>query len=206
MDRTSCLIGKLYQAIKRPETNGIKQRVLPLMTPHPRRPNWTLLCIAAVTLSAQGCTNVKLPKTAFSKHNRQYQGVDSSYDGGQTYASEQVYQAVRQAKAENGVVLQVIGDDSPARVLPLPPGTRSVYVSELLSQTGVQEKLDNIEATLFRSSTDSIGGIPMEVKMSDDGEFVRPESDYSLQAGDRLMVSKAANPAMQALFNAVLGF
>jgi hypothetical protein len=175
------------------------------MTPHLRRPSWTLLCVAAVTLSAQGCTTIDFPTTAFSKHSREYQGVDSSYDGGQTYASEQVYQAVRQAKAENGVVLQVIGDDVPARVLPLPPGTHSVYVSELLSQTGTQEKLGNVEATLFRSSTDSIGGIPMDVKMSKDGQSVRPESDYSLQAGDRLMVAKGANPAVQALFNAMLG-
>ncbi len=103
------------------------------------------------------------------------------------------------------MVLQVIGDDVPARVLPLPPGTHSVYVSELLTQTGVLKKLDNVDATLFRSSTDSIGGIPMEVNMSKDGKSVRPESDYSLQAGDRLMVSKATNPAAQAMFNAMLG-
>ena len=205
MDRTSRLTGKLYQAKKRPETNGITPRVLPPMTPQLRPPNWTLLCIAAVTLSCQGCTNLKLPKTAFSVHSRAYQGVDSSYDGGQTYASEQVYQAVRQARAENGVVLQVIGDDVAARVLPLPPGTHSVYVSELLTQTGVLKKLVNVDATLFRSSTDSIGGIPMEVNMSKDGKSVRPESDYSLQAGDRLMVSKATNPAAQAMFNALLG-
>jgi hypothetical protein len=175
------------------------------MAPHLRRPNWTLLCIAAVALSAQGCTTLNLPKTAFTKHSREYQGVDSSYDGSQTFASEEVYQAVRQAKAENGVVLQVIGDGIPARVLPLPPGTHSVYVSELLTQTGVLEKLENVDATLFRSSTDSIGGIPMEVRMSKDGKSVRPESDYSLQAGDRLMVSKGANPAVQALFNVMFG-
>ena len=164
-----------------------------------------IFSLAAITLCSQGCTTLNLPKTPFHKHSRAYQGVDSSFDGGQTSVSEQVYYAVRQANAENSVVLQVIGDENPARVLPLPPDTQSVYVSELLTQTGVLQKLDSVNATLFRYSTDSIGGIPMEVKMSEDGDSVRPESDYALQPGDRLMVSKAPNPAMKVLINAVLG-
>jgi hypothetical protein len=156
-------------------------------------------------LTTSGCANLEIPKTPFSKISRPYQGVDSSFDGGQTAVSQQVYHAVRRAQNENAVVLQVEGDDEPIRVLPLPPGSHSVYVSELLTQTGVLQKLDHVDATLFRHSTDSIGGIPMEVRMNEDGDGVRPESDYSLQAGDRLMVSKAAHPAMQSLFNAMLG-
>jgi hypothetical protein len=159
-----------------------------------------------VCFGSQGCTTtLHLPKTAFTKNSREYQGVDSSFDGGQTSVSKQVYYAVRQAKAENGVVLQVIGDEIPARVLPLPADTKTVYVSELLTQTGVLQKLESVNATLFRYANDSIGGIPMEVKMADDGDSVRPESDYALQAGDRLMVSKAPHPAMKVLVNAVLG-
>jgi hypothetical protein len=175
------------------------------MTPHFRPTRQFLICLAAFTLAAQGCTSIDLPKSPFAKNTREYQGVDSSFDGGQSSVSEKVYLAVRQAKAENGVVLQVIGDADPARVLPLPPGKHSVYVSELLVQTGVAKKLGSISATLFRHSTDSIGGIPMEVKMEKDAATVRPESDYALQAGDRLMVTEANHPAMQVLVNAVFG-
>jgi hypothetical protein len=175
------------------------------MTPQYRRQNLTLLGLATITLCATGCTSITMPKTVFSKHSREYQGIDGAFDGGQTSISEKVHLAVRQAKAENGVVLQVVGDDNPARVLPLPPGRQSVYVSELLTQTGVQQKLENVHATLYRHSTDSIGGIPMEVKMSKDGDSVRPESDYSLQSGERLMASKAPHPAMQSLVHAILG-
>ncbi len=45
----------------------------------------------------------------------------------------------------------------------------------------------------------------MEVKMDKEGRVVRPESDYSLQPGDRVMVSKAASPAMQVLVKAMIG-
>ena len=63
--------------------------------------------------------------------------------------TEAVYYAVKRAKSENGVVLQVVGDNHPVRVLPLPDDERTVYVSELLSQTGVLKALGYVEATLF---------------------------------------------------------
>lgn len=163
------------------------------------------LTVSALVLSAMGCSTLDLPKTPFSKHSREYQGVDSGFDGGQTSVSQQVYHAVRQARGENSVVLQVIGDETPVRVLPLPEGAQSVYVSELLVQTGVLQKLGTINATLYRHSSDAIGGIPMEVKMDHDRSAVRPESDYALQAGDRLTVSKAAHPALQTVVNMLLG-
>ena len=62
---------------------------------------------------------------------------------------EKAYYAVRQAKAENGVVLEVIGDAIPARTLPLPSGEQTVYVSDLLEETGVMDKLDTVAATLY---------------------------------------------------------
>ncbi|MDC0295262.1 hypothetical protein OAL35_00245 [bacterium] len=119
--------------------------------------------------------------------------------------TEQVYHSVRQAKSDNGVVLQVVGDSPTARVLPLPEAGQSVYVSELLTQTGVLGKLGHVEATLYRHSDEIIGGIPMEIKMGRSRDNVQPASDYALQPGDRLLVSKAANPALEMLLGGLLG-
>ena len=105
--------------------------------------------------------------------------------------AEMVYYGTQRAKAQNGIVLHLVGDSTPIRVLPMPEGGQSVYVSQLLKQTGVIQKLGSVEATLFRHSSHSIGGVPMECKMSKDGQHVRPESDYALQSGDRLRVTKA---------------
>lgn len=175
------------------------------MTHQLQKTNWIILGCVAMVFGVQGCSTLNLPKTAFSKNTREYQGFDSAFDGGQTSVSEKVYNAVRQARAENSVVLHVIGDENPARVLPLPVGQKSVYVSELLTQTGVLEKLGRVNATLFRNSTDSIGGIPMEVRMDENNTIVRPESDYALQAGDRLMVSEATAKPMDILVKEILG-
>lgn len=152
-----------------------------------------------------GCTTLNLSSSPFSKPSSpEYRGIDSGFEL-DLASGEEIYHSVRQARTQNAIVLQVAGDNTPVRVLPLPPGQNSVFVSDLLKQTGVQKKLGSLQATLFRYSSDTIGGIPMVVKMAPDGRSVRPVSDYALHAGDRLQVSKAASPAMKGLVNMVLG-
>lgn len=152
-----------------------------------------------------GCTSFDLPGTAFQRpSNPNYLSINSSLDLDHS-VQEKAYYAVRQAKSENGVVLEVAGDSNPARIMPLPAAGQSVYVSALLRETGVLAKLEHVEATLYRYSPGTVNGMPMEVRMSDDCSAVRPESDYALQPGDRLRVWKVANPAMGKLYNAFLG-
>lgn len=116
-----------------------------------------------------------------------------------------MYKKVREAKAQNSIVLQIAGAEPPIRVLPLPPEGQSVFVSDLLNQTGVVKELGRIDATLYRDAPGMPAGIKMAVKMSHDHEQVRPESDYSLRAGDRLSIQKARAPAMNGLLSGLLG-
>jgi hypothetical protein len=170
-------------------------------------PRLMLISFAVILATATGCTSLHvpdLPSMPFvNPESDEYRPIDTSLPM-QRSDPEQIYHSVRQARAENGIVLQVAEDEIPVRVLPLPPGQKSVFVSDLLKQTGVQEKLKTIQATLYRHSNDSIGGIPMEVKMSRDGRSIKPESDYALRAGDRLKVQKY-NPTMKLLFSSILG-
>jgi len=162
---------------------------------------WPLLACVLFT----GCTSFELPGTAFQRpSNSDYMSASSSLDLHHS-VQEKAYYAVRQAKAENGVVLEVAGDSNPARTMPLPDTGQSVYVSDLLQETGVLTKLEHVGATLYRYSPGTVNGTPMQVEMSDDCGTVRPESDYALQPGDRLKVWKVPNPAMGKLYNAFLG-
>ena len=159
----------------------------------------------ALILSLTGCSTFEMPPTPFARPaNSPYLSLSPSLDV-KNGVQEQAYYAVRQAKAENGIVLEVVGDSNPARLMPLPNGEKTVYVSDLLTETGVLAKLETIHATLYRYSSGSLNGMPMEVRMSKDRTTVRPESDYALQAGDRLRVGQAPNPAMESLYNAFLG-
>lgn len=118
--------------------------------------------------------------------------------------SADVFKRVREAKSQNSVVVQVASDSAPVRVLPLPPDGRSVFVSDLLTQTGLQDKMGPMRVTLYRASSQSPMGIPMEVKFTTRGGDVRPEADYAIQAGDRIRISKDDRSAWGEMLNQFL--
>src|SRR6056297_1880791 len=110
-----------------------------------------ILCVLVLgSFVSAGCTSMKVPTFTTP-------GLFKTPDSASPYvpvgdgvvmagsATADLYQKIRQAKLENAVVLEVLGDDQPIRVLPLPPGGRSVFVSALLKQTGVLEKLGSID-------------------------------------------------------------
>ncbi len=118
--------------------------------------------------------------------------------------SAEVYQRIRQAKTQNAVVVQVADDSQPIRILPLPADGRSVFVSDLLKQTGVQDKLGRMLVTVYRSSPVDYAGAKMVVKFEDKGDAVRPETDYALQAGDRIKIAKDTSTAIGGIFDQIL--
>ena len=160
--------------------------------------------VTCLLMFSSGCTMLELPAVmGASSPGDRYTPVGAGH-ATSAAPSVDVYQKVRQAKAQNSIVLEIVGDGEPVRVLPLPPNGRSVFVSTLLTQTGVLAKLGKIEATLYRSSATSLGGVRMAVSMDQSGEAVRPESDYALRAGDRLQVRKFQGSAFQNLVDAAL--
>lgn len=180
----------------------------------------SLLALACCVFST-GCgnlpsmSNLDLLSPSFLKHKPRAQMVLANgtptpltANGTESLTMES-YQRVRQAKAENAVVLQVQDDSSPIRVLPLPtdelsPGTpKSVFVSELLTQTGLTRKFGAMQATLYRPAPDSIQGIRMVVSFRDDGT-IDPSTDYALQAGDRVHVTKRQITGLTSLTDMVL--
>lgn len=104
--------------------------------------------------------------------------------------TEEVFRRIREAQAQNAVLVQVIGDSPPLRVLPLPPGQQPAFVSSLLKQTGVQEKWGRIQVRVFRVAPGVPAGVPMEVKFDPKTGQVRPECDYALRPGDRVQIAE----------------
>lgn len=151
------------------------------------------IAIAAVTI-APGCN-------VFGKQDNVPPSGEFAL---QSSDSADVFKRVREAKAQNSVVVQVVGDSTPIRVLPLPPDERSVFVSDLLKQTGLKDKFGPMRVTLYRANTHSPMGIPMEVKFTTRGGDVRPDADYALQAGDRLRIAKDDRTAWGEMLNQFL--
>lgn len=181
------------------------------------------LLVLSLVFAATGCSSLQMPGTggldlmspsskllslgAAGKHKSPYRMADGSSPGDVLAAdgsmTMEAYNRIRQAKAQNAVVLQVAGDEQPVRVLPLPDGGKAIFVSELLEQTGVLEKFGHVQATLYRQSPDSISGIKMLVKFSKNGK-VDPATDYGLRAGDRVQVRQQKFGALQMLVDTAM--
>jgi hypothetical protein len=134
-----------------------------------------------------------------------YVGMEVGFEADASL-SQEIYNKVRPARAQNSSGVQVVGDDEPLRVLPLPPEQKSVFVSDLLKQTGVQQKFGAVDAVLYRPAPGSASGLRMVVQMSKGKRTVAPESDYALKPGDRLRVEKAPHPGIQQLLEMAVGF
>lgn len=159
-----------------------------------------LLClIATVALSCNGCALISNNPMAGSA-----EGLQADPRGTlKPNASAETFQKVKQAKRENAVVLQIQGEAEPVRVLPLPREGQSVYVSDLLTQTGVFRKFGRVDAELYRNSTNLMDGVRMKVNIRG-GDTIAPETDYALRPGDRLLVRRAPATTFGDAFEGVL--
>ncbi len=118
--------------------------------------------------------------------------------------SAEAFKRLKQAKSQNAIVLQIDGDSMPIRVLPLPPDGRPVFVSDLLKQTGIQEKMGRILVTVYRPADDGYSSARMDVRFDQSGEKVRPECDYSLRAGDRIRIVEDTNTGITSMLDSLL--
>jgi len=213
MDLKACLIGKLghpgWVPGEPPASSLLRFTSINMTTRHHARSlGYSAFVFGALAILSTGCAGLQVPELKLkplpfvTPQSPRYQGIEPGFEL-QTESAEEIYHSVREATARNAVVLQVVGDSSPVRVLPLPRDGRSVTVSNLLTQTGVSKKLGTIEATLFRPATGMIGGLPLEIEL-DHGHSVRPESDYALRPGDRLRVRKAVSPQLKTALESLL--
>ena len=199
-------------------------------TPHRgRRPRRLRIASALITgslitgclLLSSGCTSIEMPSAAgvdlmnpsasllfpgqrkksapYAMNDGTVPGMELSPNGALT---EEAYLKIREAKAQNAIVLQVAGDPEPVRVLPLPDAGQSVFVSELLTQTGVMSRFGAIDATLYRAAPNSIAGIKMQIEISNGR--IDPASDYSLRPGDRIQVTRRRTSLSQSVVNLAL--
>lgn len=145
--------------------------------------------IISVAACCSGCAVISPPATGPSDV------VQNAEHALQPNAAAQAFRKIKQAKRENAVILQVEGDEQPVRILPLPQDGQSVFVSDLLAQTGVFRKFGRVQAELYRDSSNLMDGVRMKVDIRD-GDKITPGTDYALRPGDRLLVRSVSTTAL----------
>lgn len=193
-----------------------------------REPSISLLLLSFLIIStAPGCSlfsspSVSLPSglenfmPGMASSKSRYVPVGPDVTLQSSGFTEDVYRAIREAKQTNSIVLQVFEDSEGLRVLPLPPTNSSatmagnsgasggIFISTLLEQTGVLKKYGKVQVAVFRPSPSSFEGVRMDVVFASGGQ-IRPESDYALHPGDRIVVRKDDRMSVDSLVDFAMG-
>jgi hypothetical protein len=148
----------------------------------------TLLTISTLLMFGAGCSAV--PATMLPPSLLQPSTPQKDLLSLQPPAAGNQFEAVAKAQQQNAVVLQIVGSETPSRIIPLPAGGQTVRVSDLLRQSGISDEMSRIRATLYRNSTDAMSGVRMGIRFQGQSCQVLPEYDYTLRPGDRLEVAE----------------
>lgn len=114
-----------------------------------------------------------------------------------------MFRAVQTARQTNSIVLQVEGADKPMRVIPLPTDGKTVFMNDLLRQTGLKSRYNSLDIVLFRSSGTEMDGVKMAVTFDKSGR-VNTGTDYALRPGDRITVRKVLNSTIQNVLDGLV--
>ncbi len=77
--------------------------------------------------------------------------------------------------------------------------TENMLVQQVLEQSGAMKKRRNLEITIFRA----VKGSPVPLKMMPEfdaaANSVRPEQNYAIQAGDKILIEESASSVGKTL-------
>jgi hypothetical protein len=113
------------------------------------------------------------------------------------------YEKLLQARRDNAIVLQINRDTAGGRVLPLPKNGEPVFLNDLLTQTGVGQKIGQMTLTVYR--VPDRGGAPLKMQANWDANnnCVEPSTDYALRPGDRVVVENASTGLVDRVMQSI---
>ncbi len=161
----------------------------------PRRSNCLVAPLLAFCLLNTGCASLAL----FPSDDSDAPNEATLHESPEAA----MFRAVQTARQTNSIVLQVEGAEKPMRVIPLPTDGKTVFMNDLLRQTGLKSKYNGLDIVLLRSGAGEMDGVKMAVTFDGKGR-VSTGTDYALRPGDRIMVRKVLNSTIQNVLDGLI--
>lgn len=142
-----------------------------------------LLCLLCVSLLSTGCSTL-LGKTKGPLDNLDTKGLKQA---GYTFGE---YGAQKPLTTEDGspaIVLEVNNGKRHFEKIPLAPG-KSMFIADLIRDAKLQKKIGRIKTTILRPNGKNMPPVRLDVDFDDSGKSVMEGQNYSLRAGDHVVV------------------
>ncbi len=141
------------------------------------------LCFLGVLPSSSGCSTL-LGKSKGPLDNLDTKGMKQA---GYTFGE---YGAQKPLVTEDGspaIVLEVNNGKRHFEKIPLVPG-QSLFIADLIRDAKLQKKIGRIKTTILRPNGKNMPPVRLDVDFDDTGKNVMEGQNYSLRAGDHVVV------------------
>ncbi|MEQ1825788.1 MAG: hypothetical protein ABL921_07565 [Pirellula sp.] len=146
-------------------------------------PIW--ICSACFILgSANGCSTL-LGKTKGPLDNLDTTGLKQA---GYTFGEYGAHKPITTEDGTPAIVLEVISGKRHFEKIPLIQG-QSLFIADLIRDAKLEKKIGRLNATILRPNGANRPPIRMDVDFDDSGKRVMEGQNYSLRAGDHVVVS-----------------
>lgn len=153
------------------------------LTGNVRTSELLLLLLICSTLFSTGCAAL-LGKTKGPMDNLDMKGLKQA---GYTFNEYGAQKPITTEDGSPAIVLEVNNGKRHFEKIPLVPG-QSLFIADLIRDAKLQKKIGRIKATILRPNGKNLPPIRLDVDFDDSGKSVMEGQNYSLRAGDHVVV------------------
>ena len=135
------------------------------------------------TLFSTGCSTL-LGKTKGPLDNLDTKGLKQA---GYTFGEYGAQKPITTEDGSAAIVLEVNNGKRHFEKIPLVPG-QSLFIADLIRDAKLQKKIGRIKTTILRPNGKNLPPIRLDVDFDDAGKSVMEGQNYSLRAGDHVVV------------------
>lgn len=167
-----------------PTKNASRHFVQSQHGPESRRAlNLLLLGLICATLFSTGCSTL-LGKTKGPMDNLDTKGLKQA---GYTFGEYGAQKPITTEDGSPAIVLEVNNGKRHFEKIPLVPG-QSLFIADLIRDAKLQKKIGRIKTTILRPNGKNLPPVRLDVDFDDSGKSVMEGQNYSLRAGDHVVV------------------
>jgi len=141
------------------------------------------LGLICATLFTTGCSTL-LGKTKGPLDNLDMKGMKQA---GYTFGEYGAQKPITTEDGSPAIVLEVNNGKRHFEKIPLVPG-QSLFIADLIRDAKLQKKIGRIKATILRPNGKNMPPVRLDVDFDDSGKSVMEGQNYSLRAGDHVVV------------------
>ncbi len=143
------------------------------------------VCLLFVTTLSSGCSTL-LGKTKGPLDNLDTKGLKQA---GYTFGEYGAQKPLTMDDGNPAIVLEVNNGKRHFEKIPLVPG-QSLFIADLIRDAKLQKKVGRIKTTILRPNGKNLPPVRLDVDFDDAGKNVMEGQNYSLRAGDHVVVSQ----------------